>query len=305
MDILPAVLHTLPLLLLVSAAEPAPVLTWVPFDISIVPPVNIFHPERKLIGGFSLNLGAGATAALVGVEVGLVYNRVDEWLVGLRGAAVMNGGAGTRYGIEAAFVGNLGGHASGVAVAGLFNHYDGAGGGIYVAGLWNTGGSVYGIQVSLFQNAIRDEGVALQVGVLNFAQGALIDFDVISSLAEGNLPDARPDYGLAGIQLGLIANGARNFSGIRIAPLNASVLRMSGLEFGLFNWNGRGALLASGEIPASGGLMVGAVNASASFSGVQIGLVNMTRRLRGLQLGLVNLNWEGLVPILPLLNLGW
>ena len=51
----------------VRADEAQP--TSVPFDISLIHPVNFFHPDKKSITGLSLNVLHGTTTNLYGVEM--------------------------------------------------------------------------------------------------------------------------------------------------------------------------------------------------------------------------------------------
>jgi hypothetical protein len=67
-----------------SALSPTPPdTTWVPFDLTLVPPLNIFHPERKGIAGLAINLLWGTTDELLGAQVGTLYNRVTDVGAGL------------------------------------------------------------------------------------------------------------------------------------------------------------------------------------------------------------------------------
>jgi hypothetical protein len=54
--------------------------TFVPFDISLIPSLNLMHVERKTVTGLSFNVLSGRAAAIYGIELGGLENGKSRYL---------------------------------------------------------------------------------------------------------------------------------------------------------------------------------------------------------------------------------
>jgi hypothetical protein len=247
-------------------------MTWVPLELSLFPPLHVFHFDRKLVGGVSANVFYGSTAAMAGIEVGLV-NHENEWGVGLQ-------------------------------VGGLGNDVAGDFGGIQIGGFGNVvRGRHVGLQLSWVLNAALDDAWGLQLGAANYAQRAPLD-------PRGGEARAKVirEAAMVGVQIGL-ANGTENFVGLQLALWNENDNRIDGLSAGIFATFAHGKPIdphaAGHDLDPSWGAEIAPLTWARELSGVQIGVVNVARRVRGLQLGLVNVQTRGPIPFLPIANVGF
>ncbi len=101
---------------------------------------------------------------------------------------------------------------------------------------------------------------------------------------------------VGGLQVGAYNQVARRFGGLQLSCFaNLVIGPMDGVQLG-------GVLDTAGAVR---GVQVGGFNLAETTEGVQIGVVNVARTLRGVQLGLVNIAANGLVLVLPVVNVGF
>lgn len=102
-------------------------------------------------------------------------------------------------------------------------------------------------------------------------------------------------YGLA--QVGAVSYVRSDFAGlVQGGAVNVVREDFAGLvQGGGVNWVGGRVL----------GTQVGGFNRAQRVRGAQIGVINWTEHLRGVQLGLLNFAGNGVLPVLPLLNVGF
>lgn len=177
--------------------------------------------------------------------------------------------------------------------------------GLQVGLLGNFTGDLRGVQLSLARNEARDAGAFAQLGLLLNRAGdftgvqlqaavAAIPFLVMRWLEHGHLDAERELYGFVGMLLSGL-NHAERLDGVQVAGwMNEVSQEFRGGQLALVNVAGRSA-----------GVQVGAINVAASMTGLQVGVVNRADQLRGAQIGLVNVAGNGLLKVLPVLNVGW
>ncbi len=216
--------------------------------------------------------------------------------------------------------------------------------GLFQLGLHTTetGEALTVLQAALWRNRTESFAGLLQLAPVNEANefyglvqlGAFnrIDREMIAlgQLGLYNVVDRRWLY--LGLQAGVVNRlGERaRMAGIgQLGLFNQVERRMYGLfQLGAINWNEDarvGVLIQAslynlvddfaglfqvgavnhveGEAYAA---QLGVVNLARRITGVQIGLVNVARRLHGVQIGLINFaRFGGLLPVAPLVNVGW
>jgi hypothetical protein len=247
-------------------------MTWVPIELSLFPPLHVFHFDRKLVGGLSVNVFYGSTAAMAGLEGGLV-NHEDEWAGGVQAGVLGNDVGGDFAGIQVGGFGNVVRHR------------------------------VWGVQATFVLNAALDDMWGLQLGAANYAQRAPLD-------PGGGEDRAKVvhEATMMGAQLGL-ANGTENMGGLQIALWNENDNRFDGISVGAFATFAHGKPIdphAAGRyLDPSLGAEIGVFTWARELTGVQIGVVNVARIVRGLQLGLVNIQTRGPILVLPIANVGF
>ena len=110
---------------------------------------------------------------------------------------------------------------------------------------------------------------------------------------------------MAGIQVNLIANIVTDRAdAIQVACYNHAG-SLSGGQLGLMNVTGYGALGWDTRMPFSACAQVGLLNIANDLRGVQFGLVNKADMLYGFQIGLVNVITSGVIPFMPIVNIGF
>jgi len=261
----------------------SPKLTWVPFELTLVPPIHIFHPERKGIAGMGVNVLWGSTDALAGVEFGTLYNRVAEWGVGAQLAGGVNHVGGDFIGIQAAFVANYVGKASSGSFRGDCDC-------LQVGFVNVVGGRIRGLQLG-FANVAWSDGVVVQLGAMNLAHKMGSDRGQWVYVSSGNGTVYTPEYIPAGK---VNRDPTKVLRGAQISIANAA-LRIGGLQ----------AALALNMVESFTGCQLGLVNVADRATGLQVGLLNVTGELKGVQLGLINLASRSKIPFLVGVNVGW
>jgi len=141
----------------------------VPVAISFVPPIESHwwypHPIKRV----SINILAGASAGIEGLEVGGLANIVTGGVRGVQVAGIANVVSDDVRAVQIAGISNVvAGDASQVQVAGIANFVGGDARGVQVAGIFNGAASIDGLQIGVVNAARRVRG--LQIGVVNLSE---------------------------------------------------------------------------------------------------------------------------------------
>jgi hypothetical protein len=189
-------------------------------QFSVIPSIstNKLH-SGSVTNHFSLNLFAGYSSGLAGVEMGGMLNMLK----------------GDMLGVQAAGLGNIsGGEAKGVQLAGLFN---------------NNRGSVYGLQAAGFSNTVLDTVSGVQLaGFSNIAMGQMTGVQAagFANVSTGSVNGAQIS-GFAnvargsfeGTQISGFLNYAKKVNGSQIGIVNINDTA-SGMMIGFINWSRTG-----------------------------------------------------------------
>lgn len=220
-----------------------------PIQISLLPSIGT---NGLMSGGmtnhFSLNVLAGYSNGVAGLEIGGLVNINREQMLGMQVGGLAN---------------IVGGNTAGFQVAGLANHVRGSAMGFQAGGLYNVvREEVYGIQVGGLANIAGRDVYGLQVaGLVNRAKGN------VRMMQIGGLVNRADDVG--GFQIAGLANQAQgDVGGFQIAGLaNNADGRVAGFQIaGVFN-----------RAERVQGIQIGLINVADTLEGVAIGLVNISQ----------------------------
>lgn len=284
----------------------------IPAQISLLPSIG----TNRLIGGamtnhFSLNILAGYTNGVKGVEIGGLFNF----------------NRGNVQGLQIAGLGNInGGQNKGVQIAGLFNHNRASVEGVQLAGLTNIArDSMNGVQIAGFNNV--QMGVLRGVQISGFHNMAFENVEGLQLSGFANI--ARKDvkvsqisggvnYGnnIGGVQIGGISNVARgDVNGAQLAGIsnfahkvnasqiagigNVCLQNVNGVQVGgIFNAADTVraqvagiANFANGDI--NGGQIAGIFNYGHTVKGVQLGFINVADTVGGASIGFLSIVKKG------------
>lgn len=172
-----------------------------PFQVSVLPFVGTNHIlSGQVTNELSINVIAGYSGGVDGIEVGGIANLVRGQMSGLQVAGISN------------FVGN---GLGGLQFAGVSNHAFGRSSGLQLAGIANTLGGT--AQVSQFAGVVNLSGSHLTgmqaAGVANFSFGTH-----------------------QGMQLAGSFNFANTLHGTQISPFNVANKVERGLQLGIVNF---------------------------------------------------------------------
>ncbi len=266
-----------------------------PFQISFVPH---FGTNRNLSGAmennFSLNILAGYSNGVNGVEIGGLVN-IDRENVrglqiagladvvggnvhGLQAGGIMNHVRGSLHGLQVGGILNhVHGDVSGLQVGGIMNHVEGTVTGLQIAGIYNhTPHSVKGMQIAGIANYSPGDVSHVQIsGIANYAKGTIGGFQI------GGLYN-HAGMGVGGCQIGGLANyTASKVGGFQISGIvNYAKGDVGGFQIGGI------ANVAKGEV--KGFQIAGIVNKAHTVKGFQIGLINVADTMEGVCIGLLN-----------------
>ena len=110
---------------------------------------------------------------------------------------------------------------------------------------------------------------------------ALVAWSTPTTREAGSTGATQRDALGKGLQVGVLANYAGNYSGVQVSSL------VNGIEHDLE------------------GVQVGFANYADSVRGVQIGVFNITRKLHGVQIGAINIAYKNKLPFMVLVNAGF
>ncbi|MCX6266393.1 MAG: hypothetical protein NTW16_03420, partial [Bacteroidetes bacterium] len=202
------------------------------FQASVIPYIGTnWKVTGSITNRFSLNLLAGYTGGLNGLEVGGLLNISRNTIRGLQigGLANIAGGRGKGCQIGGLFNFDFG-QFEGVQVGGLFNYVPDTISGLQVGGLANIiTGRIKGIQISGLANIVTNNCDGWQMsGLLNLTLKDIRKVQISGLVNYGN--------NLDGLQLaGLINVSRKHNNGVQIAGfLNYSTF-VHGVQIGLIN----------------------------------------------------------------------
>jgi hypothetical protein len=202
------------------------------FQASIIPYIGTnWKVTGSITNRFSLNLLAGYTGGLKGVEVGGLLNITRNNISGVQIGGLGNivGDHGKGWQIGGLFNFDLG-KFEGVQVGGLFNYVPDTISGVQVGGLANViTGKIKGVQVAGLANIVTRNCDGWQIsGLLNLTMKDVRHAQITGLVNYGNNID--------GFQLaGLVNIARRHNSGVQIAGLVNYATTLHGLQLGLIN----------------------------------------------------------------------
>lgn len=202
------------------------------FQASIIPYIGTnWRITGSITNRFSLNLLAGYTGGLDGVEVGGLLNidRRDISGVQIGGLGNIVGGVGSGWQIGGLFNYDLG-RFRGVQIGGLMNYVPDTISGVQIGGLTNiVTGRIKGVQLAGLTNIVTRSCDGWQVsGLLNLTIKDVRQAQITGLVNYGHNVD--------GFQLAGLVNIARNHNdGVQIAGLVNYATIVNGLQLGLIN----------------------------------------------------------------------
>jgi hypothetical protein len=204
------------------------------FQMSLVPGFGTNHAmSGQVINHLSVNILAGYSRGLEGVEVAGLGNITRENVHGVQVAGLFNEVRGNVSGVQTAGLYNRAGrNVQGVQVSGLINLSQDTLSGVQCAGLFNH--TRYGIgitQVAGLYNLQSRGATNTQVaGLFNIGQNAA------GAQVAGLLNRADT---INGTQVAGLLNRARKVKGVQVGLIN-SAREIDGLQIGLLNFSRRG-----------------------------------------------------------------
>ena len=200
-------------ILLSDAQGPDEKIRTVYFGASLLPSIGSSgHRTRRNV---SINLLAGATAEIHGVEMGALINFVSDEVRGAQFAGTANILSGDLHGLQAAGVINMSkGHVEGAQLAGIVNIND---------------GELLGLQASGIANLNTGDAEGSQLaGIANVGNGKMRGLQ-----AAGIYNHARH---IDGLQIAGITNSAASVDGAQVSLVNVSTGKVKGFQLGLVNF---------------------------------------------------------------------
>ncbi|WP_441285886.1 LA_2272 family surface repeat-containing protein [Sorangium sp. KYC3313] len=226
----------------------------------------------NVVRRYSLNLVAGYTAGVAGLELGVGVNIASSFLCGAQLSSGANLVLGPARGAQITMGLNVAGPLWGAQV-GSFNVAVGPVTGAQGGAINVAVGAVDGAQLGA-ANVAAGASTDLQVGVANVAVSDATDVQVgVANVATGAATD---------VQVGVVNVAAGKSTGTQISVANVAAGESTGLQIGLLN-------VATGKV---GGAQIGLVN-YADDSPFSLGLFNFIRKGRlhvdvwGLESGIV------------------
>lgn len=295
--------------------------SWTPLQLSIYAPGQLFY-ESTLVRGLRLNLFYGASAEVMGLDLGFL-----NWSGPMTGAQLGVGHVvnGELRGFQLGLTSVVTGDSSGLLLHPMVQYTEGDLTGFSLSGGAWTMGDVRGMQIGVFLNRLNNTDFP-QLGAVNLATRAPFQLGLAGSFAEGSVPFGqislmtninysdvpyqfsagynRAQY-VSGLQFGGLFNDAR-FSRLQISGLMNEAASESWLQIALGAnlMHGRplnaedstGSLehsfVAIAQISAFynrgyGYLQIGGFNWSRNDYAIQAGLLNLSDRAL-IQMGLLN-----------------
>jgi len=201
------------------------------FHLSFITPLGTNGIQSwNTINHFSLNMFAGFSGGLEGVEVAGFANGLKKDMKGVQVAGFCN---------------NTFGYAEGLEIAGFYNYNHRDVKGMQIAGFANAAlGSVEGVQISGFANHSQGSSMGQFAGFMNTSMGKKNGLQVAGfanfSRGEGvgaqisGFANANIDY-IKGVQVAGFVNVAKKIKGFQIAPFNVADTIESGVAIGVWS----------------------------------------------------------------------
>ena len=256
--------------------------TDIPAQISLLPSIG----TNRLVSGsvennLSINILAGYSYAVKGLEVGGLVNITRTNMRGLQAAGLGNVVGGNVRGVQAAgFFNNCRGSLTGLQAAGFYNVVLDTIRGVQAAGFSNVcHGYMEGGQVSGFYNLSTNNLDGAQIaGFINVARGDVNVGQAAGFINLGENIGGAQVAGFINVAKGDV-DGAQAAGYINIAN-NVNAAQVSGF-----------ANMASGEV--KGVQISGFLNIGKKIGGGQIGLFNFADTVAGLSFGLFSFVKKG------------
>ncbi len=302
-------------------------------QISLVPSVSIgsnLSTNGLIVNNFSLNILAGYSNGVEGIELGGILNIDREDVKWFQAGGVCNLVGGNVTGVQLGGVTNTvrkdflgaqfggianvnGGKLTGFQVGGIFNLVQGNFKGTQFGGIANiTEGVLKGGQFGGISNIAINKLTGIQAaGIVNFSNDTLIGAQ-LSGILSSSKSQVRGIQaagihsvsfgGFFGGQFGGISNlSLSNSKGIQGAGIvNVAFGDLIGAQLaGITNFSSGGisALQLSGITNYAkrniGVQATGILNVASKNEGVQIGLINVSNESKGIALGLINFVRKG------------
>lgn len=219
----------------------------------------------------SINLVAGSSASVSGVEVAALWNSDSRDVSGFQVAGLGNIVAGDVRAFQVSGVANWAGRDVRFSqLAGVANVAGGGVSGAQVAGLGNIAGLWDG-RTEFVDGRRSLRGVQVAGGA-NFSAN-----------------------GVQGLQLAGGGNWSRSrVSGVQVAGGFNHALMVSGVQVGTVN-----------SVGTIAGAQLGVVNIAGTVKGSQIGLVNISERMYGIPLGLISIEKDGVKAFETMVGGAW
>jgi hypothetical protein len=202
------------------------------FQVSVIPYIGTnWKVTGSITNRFSLNLLAGYTGGLKGVEVGGLFNVTRNSIRGLQIGGLGNvvGGPGRGWQIGGLFNFDLG-KFEGVQAGGLFNYVPDTIKGVQLGGLANIlTGKINGVQIAGLANVVTHNCDGWQVaGLMNLTIQDVRKVQISGLINWGSNVD--------GLQVaGLVNFAHRSINGVQVAGLLNCATTVYGLQLGLIN----------------------------------------------------------------------
>lgn len=198
-----------------------------PFQLSLIPQLSTIGRDKKIRLGFSLNILAGTSDALRGVEIGGLVNVMRDDTNGVQIGGLANIVGGSSEGVQIGGLANIVGHHSrGVHIGGLTNIVGKSSKGLHIGGIANIiGGDSTGLHLGGIANYTQGNAKTGQLaGVVNYTDGHVEGFQVAGVVNRAG--------SVKGTQVGLV-NIAGKVEGTQVGLVN--IARDSDASIGLVN----------------------------------------------------------------------
>lgn len=212
--------------------EETPEMNKAMFHMSFITPFGTNGLQSwNTINHFSINLFAGFSGGLEGLELGGFANGLRGDMDGIQLAGFCNNTFGQAHGLEiAGFYNYNHGYVKGMQIAGFANAALSDVEGAQISGFANHAqGSAMG-QVAGFANSSLGEKSGMQIaGFANFSRGSGVGGQ-LAGFANATTGD------LKGIQIAGFINYAHRITGVQLAPFNVADTLDEGIAIGFWSW---------------------------------------------------------------------
>ncbi len=208
-----------------------------PVHLSFITPMGTNGMESwKVTNIFSINMFAGYSGGLKGLEIGGFYNMLKGDMIGLQIAGFGNTNLGKSVGGQVSGFFNVNRRkVTGLQVAGFANVVTDSITAIQVSGFSNTvKGNVNGLQLSGFQNFAQGVAIGAQIGGFVNVNHGNLNGAQISGFANVNTKEVK------GAQISGFVNYAKTVSGIQLGFINVADTVKKGASIGFLSFVRKG-----------------------------------------------------------------